>query len=231
MEQSLKDRLGSIMEIVRQKEVEKYGRALTDEERDEISRKEDEARKEQERQDKIYEEFSRFSMNMPTRFKDATLASFQCSSDKQKKVVEFLKEGRSAVIYGSNGTGKTHLAYAACRHQIAIGKKAEYVMAFDFFNKIRKSFGSGNTEEVLRYYIRFDYLVIDEVDKTQGTPTEFMYLYALINSRYNEMRSTVLITNASPGEFGAIIGQSALDRVASDGKVIELTGDNYRQRK
>jgi len=45
------------------------------------------------------------------------------------------------------------------------------------------------------------------------------------------MRSTILITNAKPDEFAAIIGQSALDRVASEGKVIDLTGENYRQRK
>ena len=45
------------------------------------------------------------------------------------------------------------------------------------------------------------------------------------------MKSTVLITNAKPADFATIIGQSALDRVASEGKVIDLTGDNYRQRK
>jgi len=76
-----------------------------------------------------------------------------------------------------------------------------------------------------------EYLVIDEIDKTQGTPMEYAYLYSLINKRYNEMRSTILITNAKPDEFAAIIGQSALDRVASEGKVIDLTGENYRQRK
>ena len=75
-----------------------------------------------------------------------------------------------------------------------------------------------------------EYLVIDEIDKTQGTQMEFAYLYSLINKRYNEMKSTVLITNAKPDEFAAIIGQSALDRVASEGKIIDLTGDNYRQK-
>ncbi|NCB45344.1 MAG: ATP-binding protein [Clostridia bacterium] len=231
MDEELKKRLDNIRKSFAQAEIDKYGRELTAEERDEAYKKEEDARKEEEKREKIYEEISRFKRDLPLRFENATFGSFQCSSEKQKAVVEFLMQGRSAVIFGSNGTGKTHLAYAACRYQIALGKTAEYIMAFDFFNKIRKSFGTGDTERVLRYYISFDYLVIDEIDKTQGTPTEFMYLYALINSRYNEMRSTVLITNASPGEFGAIIGQSALDRVASEGKVIELTGDNYRQKK
>ena len=44
------------------------------------------------------------------------------------------------------------------------------------------------------------------------------------------MLPTILVTNARPDEFAAIIGQSALDRVASEGKIIDLTGENYRQK-
>ena len=181
--------------------------------------------------EKIRTIYSEFIRDVPPRFKDATFSSFQCSSDKQRKTVEYLKTGGSAVIYGSNGVGKTHLAYATCEYQARQGKVAGYVLAFDFFNKIRKSFSDGTTEDVMNRYSNYQLLVIDEIDKTQGTQTEFMYLYSLINERYNYMRSTILITNAKPDEFAAIIGQSALDRVASEGKVIDLTGENYRQRK
>lgn len=213
------------------REMEQYGRILDDNERDSIIEKEELQRKKDIENEKIRTIYSEFIRDVPPRFKDATFSSFQCSSDKQRKTVEYLKTGGSAVIYGSNGVGKTHLAYATCEYQARQGKVAGYVLAFDFFNKIRKSFSDGTTEDVMNRYSNYQLLVIDEIDKTQGTPTEFMYLYSLINERYNYMRSTILITNAKPDEFAAIIGQSALDRVASEGKVIDLTGENYRQRK
>jgi DNA replication protein DnaC len=213
------------------REMEQYGRILDDNERDSIIEKEELQRKKDIENEKIRTIYSEFIRDVPPRFKDATFSSFQCSSDKQRKTVEYLKTGGSAVIYGSNGVGKTHLAYATCEYQARQGKVAGYVLAFDFFNKIRKSFSDGTTEDVMNRYSNYQLLVIDEIDKTQGTQTEFMYLYSLINERYNYMRSTILITNAKPDEFAAIIGQSALDRVASEGKVIDLTGDNYRQKR
>ena len=209
------------------KEIEEYGRILSDTEREEKEKEREVARKDE----RIKRGINLFLDTVPLRYKNATFDTFICTSEKQKSVVEFLKQGTSAVIYGSNGVGKTHLAFASCFHQVSLGKTAKYILAFDFFNALRKSFSDYTTDRIMHDYEDVEYLVIDEIDKTQGTPMEFTYLYSLINKRYNEMKSTVLITNAKPDEFAAIIGQSALDRVASEGKIIDLTGENYRQRK
>ena len=214
-----------------QRELNEYGRVLSEEERDKLIDEEDAKREREARESRLSMNMSQFMASVPPRFKDATFETYEYQTEKQLKVLDFLRLGKSAIIYGSNGTGKTHLAYASCKHQIAQGKTAGYTLAFDFFNKIRQSFGDGSTEQLVNRFIAYDYLVIDEIDKTQGTPTEFNYLYHLINQRYNYIRSTVLITNSKPDEFGAIMGQSVLDRVASEGKVIDLTGDNYRQKR
>jgi DNA replication protein DnaC len=216
---------------IEESEIRDYGKILTKEERKIIDQKKEEEIHKRLEAEKMESKIKSFMNTVPARFKNATFDNFICSNDKQLSIVEFLKQGRSAVIYGSNGVGKTHLAFASCLNQVKHGKSAKYVLAFDFFNEIRKSFGDYTTNSIINEYEHYDYLVIDEIDKTQGTPMEFTYLYSLINKRYNEMKSTVLITNAKPADFAAIIGQSALDRVASEGKVIDLTGDNYRQRK
>lgn len=235
MESDIKTNLDDIkrrfFENRNKREMKEYGRILQDAERDAIIEKEELQRKKDIENEKIRKIYSEFMRQVPPRFKNATFSSFQCSSDKQRKTVEYLKTGGSAVIYGSNGVGKTHLAYATCEYQARQGKVAGYILAFDFFNEVRKSFSDGSTDKVVGKYHGYDLLVIDEIDKTQGTPTEFVYLYSLINERYNYMKPTILITNATPSDFGAIIGESALDRVASDGKVIDLTGDNYRQKR
>ncbi len=221
------DMMHGVLESRDKREIEEYGRILSDTEREEKEKELEAIRKDE----MIKKRINLFLETVPLRFKNATFDTFICTSEKQKSVIEFLKKGKSAVIYGANGTGKTHLAFASCFYQVALGKTAKYVLAFDFFNAIRKSFSDYTTDRIIQEYGDVEYLVIDEIDKTQGTPMEFTYLYSLINKRYNEMKSTVLITNAKPEEFAAIIGQSALDRVASEGKVIDLTGENYRQRK
>ena len=208
------------------RELQKYGRILSDEERDEALDRERREEEEEARRRRIVANLEAFKV--PKRFRNANFYTTECASAKERSVIEYLKKGRSAVIYGPNGTGKTHLAFASCIHQITEGKTAKYVLAFDLFNSIRRSFGDSTTDTLVKEFASYDYLVIDEIDKTLGTPTEFTYLYSIINARYNDMKSTVLITNATPSEFVAIIGQSALDRVASDGAVIELSGENYR---
>lgn len=215
-----------MMDLRDSREIEEYGKILSDEEREEKEKELERARKEEE----IKRGMSFFLDTVPKRFKNATFDTFVCSSEKQESVIAFLKKGKSAIIYGSNGTGKTHLAFASCFYQVSLGKTAKYVLAFDFFNEIRKSFGDYSTDVVIAKYEDVDYLVIDEIDKTQGTPMEFPYLYSLINKRYNAMLPTVLVTNARPDEFQEIIGVSALDRVASEGKVIDLAGENHRQK-
>ena len=216
---------------IEESEIKNYGKILTEDERAIVDKKREDEINESLKMEKLERNINSFISSVPLRFKLATFDSFVCSNDKQNAVVNFLKKGSSCVVYGSNGVGKTHLAFASCLHQVEQGRTAKYVLAFDFFNEIRKSFNDYRTDKVISGYEHYDYLVIDEIDKTQGTPMEFTYLYSLINKRYNEMKSTVLITNAKPADFATIIGQSALDRVASEGKVIDLTGDNYRQRK
>ena len=73
--------------------------------------------------------------------------------------------------------------------------------------------------------------MIDEVDKSHGSQTEFVYLYMLVNKRYNAMLHTVLIGNADTKEsIQDVIGASAYARVASEGMQIQLSGRDWRKQ-
>ncbi len=108
---------------------------------------------------------------------------------------------------------------------------ARYVVALDFFALVRRSFRDDSTENVVRGFADAGYLVVDEVDKGFGSQTEFVYLYQLVNERYNRMLPTVLVTNAREDELASVIGASTLSRVAGEGAIINLSGPDYRQRK
>ena len=217
----------------REAEIKTYGHELTDEERNALDMIR-ESQKEAEEAQRKAGELERWKASqlaqIPPRFADSTFANYKTWSHEQRDVITHLKTGKSAIIYGSNGTGKTHLVFAAIRHQIEQGVSSKYVLAFDFFTEIKRSFRDDTTEAIMDRYGKVGYLVVDEVDKTFGSQTEFVYLYSLINERYNRLLPTVLITNADEAELVSVIGKSTLSRVAGEGAIIELTGDDYRQR-
>lgn len=168
---------------------------------------------------------------IPLRYRNQTFADYVCQNDRDKAIVKHMASGRSGILHGSNGTGKTMLAFCAIRKQWEAGRYAQYILAADYFDLIRSSFNGGDPLKVLRDFTDYDYLVVDEIDKKHGTQTEFVYLYRLINDRYNEMKPTVLISNSNRKDLESVIGISAFSRVAGEGKIIEFTGEDYRKKR
>jgi len=176
---------------------------------------------ERRQQQQLADERIRF---IPPRYKSCTFESFV--TDKPS-IIDHMEAGGSAILYGPNGTGKTHLAYAAVRHQIEQGNDARYILAADFFALVKQEFSTGRQD--YKPYYSCPYLVIDEIDKRYGSQTEFIALYRLINHRYNEMLPTVLITNSGKEELIEVIGISSFDRIIEDGKLIHMDGKNWRR--
>ena len=87
--------------------------------------------------------------SFPLRYRSVSFNEYITEDERMSKVVEFMKSGKSAVIYGPNGTGKTMLAFCSIRHQLEKGKKSTYVLASDFFNEIRRSFNSKDPADVV----------------------------------------------------------------------------------
>ena len=168
---------------------------------------------------------------IPLRYRNYTFSDYVCQTDRDREIVKHMASGRSGILHGTNGTGKTMLAFCAIRKQWEAGRYAQYILAADYFDLIRASFNGGDPLKILKSFTDYDYLVVDEIDKKHGTQTEFVYLYRLINDRYNEMKPTVLISNSNRKDLETVIGISAFSRVAGEGKIIEFTGEDYRKKR
>ena len=185
-----------------------------------------------EREERIQQAFKDMQLDqIPSRFKDATFDNFVCKTDKHKMAVDFLKKGKSIALYGKNGTGKTHLAFATLRHLVNNnkGKKVKYILAFELFDMVRNSFNDISLKKDIDALGDIFYLIIDEVDKKFGTQTEFLALYKLINYRYNSELKTMLISNAEKEDLIEVIGLASFDRIIQDGSAINLDGENFRR--
>ncbi len=111
---------------------------------------------------------------------------------------DFVTEGRSLILGGKPGRGKTHLAVAIAYRAIQNGFDARFVTAAELIDHLSASFRTGHLAETLTAYTQPAVLVVDEVGYlTYGTDAANM-LFHVVNDRHRRQRSMIFTTN-KPG--------------------------------
>ena len=149
---------------------------------------------------------------IPKRYAHCTLDSFKEKStvlkNARSRVQEFTDlwpatdEGRGLLLIGSCGVGKTHLAVAALIEIINSNKPGRILFSNfqDLIQEIQASFDNDQVpskSELLRPLLEADLLVLDELGSQKPTTFVQDILYYVINTRYNEERTTIFTTNYS----------------------------------
>ncbi|MBV9493911.1 MAG: ATP-binding protein [Acidobacteria bacterium] len=150
------------------------------------------------------------SAQIPRRYEHCSLETFKANSptlrNAKTRVQEFIDlwpgtdEGRGLLMIGPCGAGKTHLAVAALVEIIAAGKPGRMLFSNfqDLIQEIQASFDNDQVpskSELLRPLLEVDLLVLDELGSQKPTTFVQDILYYVINTRYNEERTTIFTTN------------------------------------
>lgn len=132
--------------------------------------------------------------------------------------VATVTHGRSLLLLGPTGTGKTHQAYGAIRELAITGVAASWVIttAADLYAALRPRHGI-DSEAEFRRYRNASILLVDDLG-AERKPTEFTeeVNFRLINWRYEHQLPTLITSNLVPKEISARLG----DRVTS--RLIEM---------
>lgn len=155
---------------------------------------------------------------------------------------EHYQAGRSLLLVGNVGTGKTHLGSAIAQHVIrAHGAQAVIVSAAQIIRVAKGSMARNaqyTERDVIEELAGFDLLVIDEVGAQSGTEYERGLLHEVIDQRYQQVLPTVLISNLSADAAAAadgeltlqdFIGERALDRLRQGGRAVRFTWESARK--
>ena len=135
--------------------------------------------------------------------------------------------GDSLTILGAPGMGKTHLIAALCMGAIDHGLTSRYITAIDAIRGIKRSWakGAGITEqEAIKELTTPDLLAIDDISGETGGERERVYLRDIINTRYAELKPTILASSESKATLDKILGAQVLRRMGEGfSKVIFLS--------
>ena len=136
------------------------------------------------------------------------------------------------ILSGSVGTGKTLIAGALVSSLIRNGYYAKIRTISHIIRTFKGSWGKAATyteQDVIDDMIKLDLLVIDEVGVQFGSDTEKMFIFEIIDGRYNKMKPTILISNLSMPGIKELIGERCIDRLREDGgKVIAFDSASQR---
>lgn len=123
---------------------------------------------------------------------------------------------RGILIYGANGTGKTHLAVSAFKRILGRGHEGRFIYYQSLLNVVRASydepFGAARGE-TYQLYEDVEVLLLDDVGSNRVTAWVEDTITNLIAQRYYKQRATMVTTNYSPQELDYRIGVRAASRL------------------
>jgi len=154
---------------------------------------------------------------------------------------DFIRRRENIVVIGRSGVGKSHLMQAMGRKACEAGYRVRYTTSALLLDDLTASLADKTLPKRLRYYARFDLLIVDAFgfDKIERAecPEAASLLYKVIDSRCQKS-ATILITNVAFDEWATYLGDAPLamallDRVVDGAIIIRIPDDakSYRAHR
>ena len=132
-------------------------------------------------------------------------------------------------LYGSYGTGKTHLLAAIANTRNATGQACLFASVVSLFDSIGERIErSEDYHELLRRAIQTPLLLLDDIDKLKPSDFREETLYKLINGRGNADLPFALTSNFAPHELGRWIGNAGCSRLMVGLIAVPMVGSDFR---
>jgi DNA replication protein DnaC len=148
---------------------------------------------------------------------------------------DFVTEGRSLILHGKTGRGKTHLAVSTGYRAIQNGFETLFTTAAHLIEDLSNGSREGRLHGTLETYTHPHVLVIDEVGYLSYGPDTANVLCHVVNDRHLRKRPMVFTTNKGLNEWRRVLHDpdfavTILDRVLERGRWITLDGPSGRTK-
>jgi DNA replication protein DnaC len=148
---------------------------------------------------------------------------------------DFVTDGRSLILHGKSGRGKTHIAVAIGYRAIQNGFDTLFVTAAGLIEDLSVASRDGRLADALVPYVTPHVLVVDEVGYLTYGHDAANVLYHVVTKRHQAKRSMIFTSNKHPDAWGAVLHDDDLaaaivDRVLERGRLLHLDGPSMRTK-
>jgi DNA replication protein DnaC len=187
--------------------------------------------------------------DIPKRFRCKTVFNFEGHNQEVALAKRAILSGKSVVLSGPSGTGKTHLAVGLARlwyeHNIPIDTRfpwaptlsdceldyPQFAAITELLDRLKRDFGDDTARSnVLDRFSRRKLLIIDDIGSEKSSDWARCVIYIMLDRRYRDVRQTIVTTNLSMNELSAQLDDRIASRLAEMGLIIRLKGEDYRLR-
>lgn len=173
---------------------------------------------------------------IPKRFSQASFKTYIPSERTRiayEKIYSFDPGNGSLFMYGPPGTGKTHLSAAILSDWLK-KDSGVFISVPDLIFQIKRSFFNGGYFQYTERMQQVSCLVLDDIGAERLTKDEektaFVRetLYSLVNSRYQNQKSTIFTSNFNQHELEDKLGKPIISRIVEMSRIVKLEDDDYR---
>jgi DNA replication protein DnaC len=149
---------------------------------------------------------------------------------------DFIRRRQNLVLAGHSGVGKSFLVQAIGHAACAQGQRVRYITSAELLEDLSACLADRSLRERVRYYARFELLILDEFGfdriERQETPQAASLLYKIMDARSQKV-STALVTNIDFEAWGDYLGDpplamAFLDRLVDGAIILKIKGKSYR---
>lgn len=139
---------------------------------------------------------------------------------------EYMRSNRNIIWLGPTGCGKTGLASSFLIHAIDRGHTGRYVTFAELIAELYRSVADHSEEKVIKRYLCYDCLLIDEIGYVEVEPVQVGLFFMLMQKRHKK-KSTLITSNLGFSQWGTFLKNDHLtaaliDRLTETSHVINM---------
>ena len=148
------------------------------------------------------------------------------------KVCGLVKERNCVLVRGEYGSGKTHMACDIGYWWPGEGKGGVmYRTVCGLLIETKESFGKKDVSSPVVKAMGCGLLILDELLANTGSVFDNNTIRELIDTRYRNLKPTIILTNLDDSGLLQALDQATIDRMFDGGCVIQLKGKSLRATK
>ena len=139
---------------------------------------------------------------------------------------DYVAKNQNIIWMGPTGCGKTGLATSFLMQAIARGHTGRYVMFPDLIAELFTSVADHSEPKVIKRYLSYDCLLIDELDYVEVEPVQVGLFFTLMHKRHRR-KPTLITSNLGFSEWRSFLKNDRLtaaliDRLTENSHVINM---------